>query len=429
MPDYRPFLIAWNLTSRCNLYCDHCYLSAGERGSGAANELATADCFRVIDELCGVSPGAILVLTGGEPLLRTDLPQIAQYATRRGLMVVVGTNGTLLTDSRVRFLQRAGVTGVSISVDSLDPERHDRFRGRPGALAGALAGIDACRRNGLAFQVHTTASTLNLDEIPELIAFSARHEARVFNLFFLVCTGRGEGMTDITPQQYEQLLVELIAVQERYPGMLIRARCAPHFKRVAHEQAPDRPLTKAHGYLAGGCLAGTHYVRIMPDGELTPCPFLPIPLGNLRTDAFAPLWQDHPVLQDLRRPQLKGRCGECEYTELCGGCRARPFAHDGDYLGEDQWCLYQPRGGARIGAAAEQGLSLIWTAEARARLQRIPLFLRSMIGARIEDKARADGLRVVTLGLMDRLRQESFGGARPLFTDGRFDGLGRDDPG
>ena len=421
--EFKPFLIAWNLTQRCNLRCEHCYLSAGERDAGAVDELSTEECLRVVDDLCAVNPASILVLTGGEPLLRRDIPVIAMYATQKGMMVVVGTNGMLLTDKRVRELQEAGVMGVSISIDSLMPARHDTFRKLPGALAGAIKGIEACNRNGLLFQVHTTASRMNYEEIPPIMDFAYEKKARVFNLFFLICTGRGEEMSDITPEQYEQVLGYLVDVQKRYPGMLVRSRCAPHFKRIAYEKDPENPVTKAQGYEAGGCLAGTHYVRITPEGDVTPCPFIPLSVGNLRTDRFAALWKDTPVFEDLRRPRLKGKCGDCEYAELCGGCRARPYASHGDYFDEDLWCLYTPKGGPRIMPLVERPVELIWTKEASDRLARLPFFLRKMIKGRVERHVSDAGLTLVTVELMEELRRKTFGDSAPVFKDGRFQGL------
>lgn len=415
MSEFKPFLIAWNLTKRCNLRCAHCYLSAGERDAGAVDELTTEECFRVVDELCTVNPASILVLTGGEPLLRSDLPAIARYATQKGMMVVVGTNGTLLSDAKIRELQNAGVMGVSISVDSLDLQKHDTFRRLPGALEGAMKGIGACNRNGLPFQIHTTVSRMNYEEIPAIIEFVYRSKASVFNLFSLVCTGRGEAMSDITPEQYEQVLSYLVDVQEKYPGMLIRSRCAPHFKRIAYEKNPDSTITKAQGYEAGGCLAGTHYARITPEGDLTPCPFMPLPVGNLRKESFTVLWERSPVFEDLRRPKLKGKCGDCEYAELCGGCRARPYATHGDYLGEDLWCLYTPKGGSRVMPLAEEEFHLIWTKEAEERLSRLPYFLQKMIRGRVERHARKKGLSLITPEILEELRKETFGNVAPIF--------------
>jgi radical SAM protein with 4Fe4S-binding SPASM domain len=264
---------------------------------------------------------------------------------------------------------------------------------------------------------------MNYREIPAIIEFAYRKGARVFNLFFLVCTGRGEAMSDITPEQYEEVLGYLLDVQEKYRGMLIRSRCAPHFKRIAYEKNPNNPVTKAQGYEGGGCLAGTHYARITPQGDLTPCPFMPLSVGNLRKDSFLTLWEHSSVFEELRRPRLKGKCGECEYAELCGGCRARPYASHGDYLDEDLWCLYTPKGSPRIMPLVQEEIHLIWAKEAKARLSRLPFFLQKMIRVRVERYAREMGMEVVTLELMEELRKKTFGHAKPVFKNSRFQGL------
>ena len=421
--EFKPFLIAWNLTKRCNLKCEHCYLSAGERDAGSLDELTTEECYRVVDEMAAVNPASIVVLTGGEPLLRKDLTKIGRYATQKGLMVVVGTNGALLTQPKIRELKEAGVMGVSISVDSLDSAKHDNFRRLPGALAGALRAIEACNQEGLPFQIHTTASHMNVEEIPAIMDFAYEKKARVFNLFFLVCTGRGEEMSDITPEQYEKVLEYLVDVQDRYPGMFIRSRCAPHFKRIVYERHPERVATRAQGYEAGGCLAGTHYARIGPEGDLTPCPFMPLSVGNLREHSFKELWEDSPVFKDLRNPVLTGKCGDCEYAELCGGCRARPYASHGDTMGEDLWCLYTPKGGPRIMPLPEREFHVSWSKEATDRLSRLPFFIQKMIKGRVEQRASEAGLTMITLEFMEDLRKKTFGNAAPIFRDGKFQGI------
>lgn len=230
-------------------------------------------------------------------------------------------------------------------------------------------------------------------------------------------------MSDITPEQYEEVLGDLVDIQKRYPEMLIRSRCAPHFKRIAYEKNPNNPVTKAQGYEGGGCLAGTHYARITPEGELTPCPFMPLSVGNLRKDSFVTLWEQSSVFEDLRKPRLKGKCGECEYAELCGGCRARPYASHGDYLDEDLWCLYTPKGNPRIMPLVQEEIHLIWTKEAETRLSRLPYFLQKMIKGRVERYAREMGIEVVTLELMEDLRKKTFGKASPSFRKGLFQGL------
>ncbi|MBI4714838.1 MAG: radical SAM protein [Nitrospirae bacterium] len=419
MGDFSPFLIAWNLTRRCNLRCDHCYLSAGER-EGGAGEPDTEASFRVIDDLASVNPEMMLVLTGGEPLLRKDLAEIAGYASRKGMMVVVGTNGTLLTDAKALELSECGVLGVSISLDSLQAGVHDGFRKRPGAWKGAVAGMEACAGQGLSFQVHATATRFNVHEIPAVMEFAWRKGARVFNLFFLICTGRGEMMSDITPAEYEDLLRFLLASREKFPGMLVRPRCAPHFKRIAHETDPALPITLAQGYEGGGCLAGTRYARITPEGDLTPCPYIPMSVGNVFRTPFGWLWSRSPVFEALRRPDLKGKCGRCEFRLLCGGCRARPWASHRDLMDEDAWCLYTPGDGPVVTPPppATVEVSLNWSEEALQRLDRLPYFLRKMVMRRVEAYAAERGEIRITPELMAEVRRRTFGNETPSFRSG-----------
>src|SRR3990172_11893071 len=187
-----PFLVALNLTRRCNLACAHCYLDADVRAAGAGAELETFEVKALLDRIFALSDETMIVLTGGEPLLRSDLCELVAYASGLGLMVVVGTNGTLLDARRVTELQAAGARAIGISLDSLDPTYHDHFRGLPGAWRATLAGIDACRRAGLMFQLHFTVTDDNADELDDMIAFAGAAGATVLNVFFLVCTGRGQ---------------------------------------------------------------------------------------------------------------------------------------------------------------------------------------------------------------------------------------------
>jgi len=217
----------------------------------------------------------------------------------------------------------AGVQGAGISLDSLDPAYHDDFRGAPGAWEKAMNGIDACRRNKLRFQIHFSVTDDNAHELEDMIAFAKSAKAFVLNVFFLVCTGRGEKVTNISKETYERVLRRVTQAAREEQGLLIRAKCAPHFKRMALELDSTWPVTSAHGYEAGGCLAGTRYARVTPEGDVTPCPYMEQSVGNVRETGFAQLWQDAPVFEALRAPKLEGRCGACEYAKLCGGCRDR----------------------------------------------------------------------------------------------------------
>jgi radical SAM protein with 4Fe4S-binding SPASM domain len=393
-----PFLVALNLTRRCNLRCAHCYLDAGTRRHGGPEELGTGEVTAILDEIAALSDETLVVLTGGEPLLRPDILDLGRHAADLGLMVVVGTNGALLDEARVAALQAAG-----ISLDSLDPAHHDDFRGIEGAWAKTMAGIDACRRAGFMFQLHFSVTDDNAHELDDMIAFARSAGASVLNVFFLVCTGRGEKVTNISRETYERVLRRVTEAARDEQELLVRARCAPHFKRMALEIDPPLPVTLVDGYEAGGCLAGTRYCRVTPEGELTPCPYMENSVGSLRESGFA----------ELRAPRLKGRCGACEFAKLCGGCRARPLARDGNLMGEDFLCGYEPGGGAVIEPLRETKGSLAWTPEAEARLQRVPPFVRRFVKRRADDYARELGATAVTAEHLQTLARRRFGTAGP----------------
>jgi radical SAM protein with 4Fe4S-binding SPASM domain len=374
--------VSWNTTQRCNLRCAHCYLSAGQRTDG---ELSLEEGKRLIDEL--VAAGTrMLILTGGEPLMRRETYGLLEHAAaKEELIVVLGTNGTLLTQEKARRLRQIGIDGVGISLDSVHPELHDGFRGVPGSWSGALRGIRACVSEGVPVLLQMTVLPWNFEEVGEMIALADREGVTGFTLYFLVCTGRGEALSDITPEQYELALGTLAAAQERYPRMMLRARCTPQISRIAAGQGSA---------LVGnaGCLAAREYCRITPDGRVTPCPYLPLEAGSVRERSFGTIWEDAAIFKRLREESPTGKCGGCDFVDRCGGCRARAFSLTGDLLGEDPWCAYEPpgRGGAPAGAEP------VWNAEARERLQRIPLFLRDRVKLAVEQHAESCGVRVIT---------------------------------
>jgi radical SAM protein with 4Fe4S-binding SPASM domain len=412
--DFQPFLVALNLTMRCNLACAHCYLDANTRDCGDANELNSEEIKRVLTEISQTNPACMVVMTGGEPLLRPDIYELCAHASSLGLMTVVGTNGTLLTEKNVQRLLDAGVSGAGISVDGLTAEFHDAFRGWTGALQHTMDGIKNCQKLGLSFQIHTSIHQANVGQVDEIMDWAHKQGAMVMNFFFLVCTGRGEKVTDITPLQYEQVLSHLLDVQDSYEGMMVRARCAPHFKRLAYQKDPESPLTKAQGYEGGGCLAGLHYCRVTPHGTVTVCPYIEESVGSLHEQSFADIWDNSETFQQLRNPKLTGKCGECEFAILCGGCRARPFAMEGDLFGEDRLCNYEPQGGEVIQPLSLDGVRPVsWNAEAEGRLSKLPFFLQKMIRGKVEQAARERSLDTVTLELMDELKEARFGSNMP----------------
>ena len=408
------YLLAINLTRRCNLACDHCYMDAETRGRGGDNELNTDEVRGLLDQIASRGTDTMVVLTGGEPLLRRDLEELVAHGSGLGLSMVVGTNGVLLDDGRVQALKAAGTLGMGISLDSLDPAYHDRFRGCAGSWEKTLAGMDACRRRSLPFQVHFSVTDANADEVPAMIDFARASGAHVLNIFFLVCTGRGESMSDISPARYEQVLRQLVAAQSQSRDLIIRARCAPHFKRVAYQQDPESRLTRAQGYEGGGCLAGIHYCRVTPEGGVTACPYIPDREGSIREQSFWAIWDSSPTFGQLRNPQLGGKCGQCEFQKLCGGCRARPLAMGGTLMDADPWCDHRPTGEPVIEPLQEiEQASVSWSPEAEQRLSRVPGFLRKMVKKRAEEYVRGQGDVTVTPEHMATLASRRFGSNMP----------------
>lgn len=419
MSDF-PHVVAWNLTRRCNLACAHCYISAGS-WQATANELATDECRRIADEILALNHAPMFILSGGEPLLRDDLESLAEHMSGGGATVVVGTNGTRLTTERIRSLMDAGVRGVAVSVDSLEARYHDRFRHGKAALSDTLAAVDRLAEERLDFVVQTTVTRGNRHEIADLAAWAAERGAVSFNVYFLVATGRGEGMQGLSPEENDAVLRELVDLGRAYRGrMLVRSKCQPQIMRHTLELDPDSPLLN----YSTRCPCGVLYCRITPEGKLTPCPYMPAIAGDLREQSFADVWRSSPVLRSLREGTLGGRCGRCEYRKVCGGCRARAYADASDHMAEDPACAYQPAGGTVVeppgelsyGQAAQP--SLTWSPEARARLERIPSFVRGVVTNRVEKYAAERGHSRITAELMAEIRSAlpvDFSKKRPFF--------------
>jgi radical SAM protein with 4Fe4S-binding SPASM domain len=421
---YLPHVVAWNLTKRCNLACAHCYISAGS-WHAAAGELDTALCERVLDELLAVNSSPVLILSGGEPLLRADLETIAARAAGAGATVVVGTNGTRLTDERISSLMDAGVKGVAVSIDSLRPNYHDRFRHGDGALGDTLAAVDRLGAHGLDFIVQTTVTRGNRDQLPELAAWSAERGAVAFNVYFVVPTGRAEGMRGMEPAENDAVLQELVGLEKSYRGrMMVRSKCQPQLMRHALAGDPDSPLLNYETR----CPCGTQYCRITPEGKVTPCPYTPAVAGDLLTTSFGEIWDTSPVLSAIRTGSLGGKCGKCEFRGVCGGCRARAYAETGDLLAADESCAYEPTGSVPLierrrpvtyGAAYEMRLD--WAPEAEARLKSIPSFVRGVVTERVEKFARERGYARVDLDVMAEVRRAmpvDFSKRLPFFLKG-----------
>ena len=450
---YQAYSVSWNLTQRCNLECAHCYMSASA-GADTRGDLTTEECRRVIDQIAAVNPNVFLILTGGEPFLRRDLFEIADAAAAHRFTTVIGTNGVLLREKEAALMRAHNVLGASISLDSVDHAKHDAFRRLPGAWEGAVRATRVLRDEGLDFSLHMSVTDWNVGEVPAMIDLARTLGAAVLNLFFLVRTGRGADLTDIDAAAYERILTFLARAQgagsgppsfverllgrgagaperaaafedpwstpvARTDGLLIRAKCAPHFRRILWQMNPSSPLLK--NYAHGSCPAGKYYCRITPAGDVTPCPYMPVAAGNVRATSFGDIWRDAGVFADLRDPHLGGRCGACEFSKICGGCRCRAYATSGDYLAEDPACAYQP--GAHGGAVIELpetltfgvavAYDLTWEPGARERLDAIPSFARGMVVKAVEAYARGRGETVITRELLADVRARWGGRFRP----------------
>jgi radical SAM protein with 4Fe4S-binding SPASM domain len=417
-----PHVVAWNLTRRCNLACAHCYIAAGS-WHAAEEELTTGDCYRIVDEILAVNPSPMLILSGGEPLLRDDLESIAARASAGGATVVVGTNGTRLTDTRIASLRDAGVQGVAVSIDSLDPVYHDRFRHGAGALSDTLAAVERLSDNRLDLVLQTTVTRGNRDELGRLAAWGADSGAVAFNVYFVVATGRADGMKGMSAAENDDVLAELTGLERDYRGrMLVRSKCQPQIMRHVYDADPDSPLLN----YATRCPCGVQYCRITPDGKVTPCPYMDVIAGDLNTQSFGDIWHDSPAFADLRSGELGGKCGRCGYREICGGCRARAFAETGDYLGPDRSCAYEPDGvevpvtrprEITYGTPARKQLD--WSPEAADRVARIPSFVRGVVTNRVETFAAEHGHDRITTALLDEVRSQmpvDFSKRRPFFS-------------
>ena len=358
----RLHLVAWELTRNCNLFCAHC------RGSAVSGpyigELSTEECFYLIDQIREVGK-PIIILTGGEPLARSDVLQIARYAVGVGLRVVMGSNGTLVTEEVAAQLKDVPISRLGISLDFPAADLQDDFRGQAGAFEAAMDGIASARRAGIEIQINSTITKLNVAYLDDLVALALRVGAVAFHPFMLVPTGRAKGLesVELPPEQYEQTLNWIYDKQvELGDRMFFKPTDVPHYLRVVKQRQKQnhrigREPTIKHNLanaITRGCLAGIGFCFVSYQGKVKGCGYLDVEAGDIRKGSFGQIWDNSPLFLRLRDiSNLKGKCGVCEYRRLCGGCRARAYEATGDCLEAEPYCVYEPVTRQRVSTKVE----------------------------------------------------------------------------
>ena len=342
--------IAWEITRRCNLNCVHCR-SSSKLEVNDHPDFSLDEAKRVLDDISSFAQ-PVVVLSGGEPLLRPDVFDIAAYGNKKGLRMCLATNGTLVTEEICHNIKKSGIRMVSLSLDGSSAEVHDNFRNQKGAFDGTIKAAGLFRKHGIEFLINSSFTKRNQEEIPKIYKLAKELGATAWYMFMIVPTGRGQDILAelISPEDYEELLNWHYDMEKEEEDMLVRPTCAPHYYRIVLQRSKDdkekfkrRSLKFSTGG-SKGCLAGQLICLIDVDGEVLPCSYFPKSAGNIRRQSFKDIWENSELFNSLRDfKSYKGSCGSCEYLNVCGGCRARSYSMTGDYLAEEPFCNYSPR--------------------------------------------------------------------------------------
>jgi radical SAM protein with 4Fe4S-binding SPASM domain len=332
-----PYHVVWEVTTRCNLDCIHCY--AGSVDSAQA-ELSTAEGKQLLEQIARVDEIRTIVITGGEPLLRKDIFELVEHAGGLGFHMIFSTNGTLLTPGMARDLARLGVANFSISLDGHTAACHESIRRRPGCFQAAIDGIRAAAGTSVCLQVNFTAMRQNLAELPGLIDLAEQLGADITMVFQAIPPQGKEDKLELDAEQQADL-VRMIAEKQKHTRALIMPVCTPEYWPWLVERRRVMFGRALEARALAGCVAGSGFSYVRFDGEVWPCNFVPLSAGNVRREAFPDIWRDSPLLQEFRRQprRLGGACGECAHQNICGGCRGRAYAHTADPLAADPACF------------------------------------------------------------------------------------------
>jgi heme b synthase len=347
--EFAPKWIAWEITRRCNLKCIHCR-SSSEIEVKEHPDFSKEEAFRILDDITSYA-NPVIVLSGGEPLFRKDVFEIAKYGSEKGLRMCLATNGTLVNDDICEKIKDSGLKIVSLSIDGSEEAVHDNFRNQKGAFAATINAARLFKKQGLEFIINSSFTKRNQEEIPKVYKLAKELGATAWYMFMIVPTGRGEEIMSelISKEDYEEILEWHYRMEKNEKEMLVRPTCAPHYYRLILQKSKEegakleRRTLKFSTGGAKGCIAGQLIALIDVDGNVLPCSYFPKAAGNIKEQSFKDIWENSELFKDLRDfKKYKGKCGSCEYVSVCGGCRARAYSIYGDYLEEEPFCGYMP---------------------------------------------------------------------------------------
>jgi heme b synthase len=345
---FEPKWLAWEITGKCNLNCIHCR-SASSLGSDEGDfTLDEAKAF--IDELTSFAQ-PVVVLSGGEPLLREDVFDIAAYGTSKGLRMALATNGSLVNDEICEKIKASGIRIVSLSLDGSTAEIHDDFRKQPGAFKSTLRAADFFKKHGIEFLINSSFTKRNQKDIPNVYKLAKEMGATAWYMFMIVPMGRGEDLMAelISKEDYDEILKWHFNMELEEKDILVRPTCAPHYYRIVQQEAKAKGIDFERRNLkfgtggGKGCIAAQSIAFVGSRGDVQPCSYFPQSAGNVKKQHFKDIWENSKLFNDMRNfKDYKGRCGSCEYIGVCGGCRARALAVSDDYMAEEPFCDHVP---------------------------------------------------------------------------------------
>ena len=337
-------LLFWESTIKCNLHCAHCRRIEDDDAVGS--DMTTDQAKDMIDQLAdiGTEQGfmPIMVFSGGEPLCRSDLFEIVEHAGKRSIKLALATNGTLVDTAIAQKIKDSGITRVSVSLDGADADTHDKLRMLTGSFDRAICGIKNLFEKEVPFQINITLTKNNAHQFEDIYELSKSLGAAAVHIFMLVPVGCGQVLAEtdmLTPEQYEEMLIKVAEFDKR-GDIEIKVTCGPHYERVIRQQSLNKTRVAR---VSKGCLAGLGVIFVAHDGNVFPCGYLPVNCGNILQQPLRNIWYKNKDLARMRDSNaLEGKCGVCKYRQVCGGCRARAYSIEGNYMAQEPFCAYIP---------------------------------------------------------------------------------------